>query len=131
MAIFKILGTTDAVNACDCCGKSNLKFTFEVDRDGETVHYGSTCVTKHTGRPLRVINKEIEAAIDAKKAAASKKFHAAPEYLAERAKIAEARRLNLRPGREFADHSRAEMLAAQAVQRAIAAEFGLEVWQVR
>ena len=41
---FKILGITDAVHTCDCCGKKNLKKAVELETpDGETVHYGTDC----------------------------------------------------------------------------------------
>jgi hypothetical protein len=55
----KQLGTDDSVNTCDCCGKTGLKFTFAVELDsGEVVHYGSTCVTRHTGRTRAQIESE-------------------------------------------------------------------------
>jgi hypothetical protein len=57
----KIIGTDDSVNACECCGKSNLKFTFAVEVDGEVLHYGSTCVTKWTGRTFIQAKNEIAA----------------------------------------------------------------------
>lgn len=41
---FKILGITDAVHTCDCCGKKNLKKAVELETpDGEAVHYGTDC----------------------------------------------------------------------------------------
>lgn len=40
----KILGITDAITVCDCCGKSNLKKTVELETAaGEIVHYGCDC----------------------------------------------------------------------------------------
>ena len=47
----KVLGITDEVTTCDCCGKPNLKRTFAIETDsGEILHYGSTCVTRIYGK---------------------------------------------------------------------------------
>lgn len=45
----KIIGFTDSVNECDCCGKSGLKGTFCVEIDGNEFYYGSTCAFKKHG----------------------------------------------------------------------------------
>ena len=41
--MFKILGITDDVTTCDCCGKTNLKKTVVLDNGSETVFYGVDC----------------------------------------------------------------------------------------
>jgi hypothetical protein len=41
--MFKVLGTTDEITTCDCCGRKNLKCTVALDKDGEIVHYGRDC----------------------------------------------------------------------------------------
>lgn len=47
----KVLGYTDEITACDCCGKSNLRGTFGVETDaGDVLHYGSVCVNKVYGK---------------------------------------------------------------------------------
>lgn len=47
----KVLGYTDEVTTCDCCGKRNLKGSFAIETDGgETIYYGSVCVNKIYGR---------------------------------------------------------------------------------
>jgi hypothetical protein len=47
----RVLGWTDAVTACDCCGKKNIKGTFGVEADdGATLFYGSVCVRKTYGK---------------------------------------------------------------------------------
>jgi hypothetical protein len=47
----KVLGFSDEVTVCDCCGKTNLSGTFGVETDdGETLHYGSVCVNKVYGK---------------------------------------------------------------------------------
>lgn len=40
----KILGITDEVNTCDCCGRTNLKKTVAMEFEaGGMVHYGTDC----------------------------------------------------------------------------------------
>jgi len=40
----RIVGTSDDVNACDCCGRSDLKRTVAImNADGEVNHFGTTC----------------------------------------------------------------------------------------
>lgn len=47
----KVLGFTDEVTTCDCCGKRNLKGSFAIETDaGDTVFYGSVCVNKVYGK---------------------------------------------------------------------------------
>lgn len=43
-----ILGTTDSVTTCDCCGKTNLKRTVVIDDPtaGGARYYGTTCAAK-------------------------------------------------------------------------------------
>ena len=41
---FKILGITDAVHTCDCCGKKNLKKAVELENpEGDIVFFGTDC----------------------------------------------------------------------------------------
>lgn len=42
----KIIGYTDQINECECCGKSKLKGTFCLEIDGVERYYGSTCAFK-------------------------------------------------------------------------------------
>lgn len=42
--IMRIVGHTDEITVCDCCGKKNLKSTVALERaDGEVVFYGRDC----------------------------------------------------------------------------------------
>ena len=56
----RILGITDAITTCDCCGKSNLKRTVGIElSNGEQVHYGVDCASKtmrqsYMGKTLKV-----------------------------------------------------------------------------
>lgn len=40
---FKILGITDERTACECCGKTGLKKTVALDKDGVVVYFGTDC----------------------------------------------------------------------------------------
>lgn len=44
-----IIGFTDSINECDCCGKTDLKGTFCVEVDGDEFYYGSVCAFKEYG----------------------------------------------------------------------------------
>jgi hypothetical protein len=44
-----IIGYTDSINECDCCGKTNLKGTYCIDLDGVELYYGSVCAFKNHG----------------------------------------------------------------------------------
>jgi len=128
--MFKILGTDDAVNACDCCGKSNLKSTVIVDVDGEILHYGSVCATRHT----KLTSSEIKAAIklesDGRIESARKMYKNSPEAIAAEVTLAQANRQGVKPGKDFFEFCRITNDAAQLVARKIAAEFSVEVYQV-
>ena len=128
--MFKILGTDDAVNTCDCCGKSNLKATVIVEVDGEVLHYGSVCATRHTKLTGKEIKHAIKSAEDGRKAAAQKAYRASVEYATAAAKMNQAHRQGIKPGREFMEFCKATNDAADAIARKIAAEFGVEVHQV-
>jgi hypothetical protein len=43
MTSIKILGISDEVLTCGCCGKSNLKRTVALDIDGDVAYYGTDC----------------------------------------------------------------------------------------
>lgn len=42
----KILGYTDEITTCDCCGKVDLKGTYAIDFEGDIAYYGSVCAFK-------------------------------------------------------------------------------------
>lgn len=64
MARFEVLGISDEVTACDCCGKSNLKRTVCIhdNESGETKYFGTTCATA----PVKGfgVDKEVKEAIN-------------------------------------------------------------------
>lgn len=60
--MFKAMQIDDSVSTCDCCGKTGLKSTVLMfnSETGEEVHFGSVCATRHSGRKIGVIQKEID-----------------------------------------------------------------------
>lgn len=57
---FKIIGFTNSVNECDCCGKIRLKGTYCIEIDGNEFYYGSTCASKNINISSDEIKKEIK-----------------------------------------------------------------------
>jgi ribosome-binding protein aMBF1 (putative translation factor) len=45
----KIIGFTDQITECECCGKTNLKGTYCLEIDGTELYYGSSCAFKAHG----------------------------------------------------------------------------------
>ena len=121
----RALGIDDSVTVCDCCGKSGLKstVTMELD-DGEIVHYGSTCAARNTGKAPKVINSEIRQEAERVRAAIAAAERVHPACSAYQAKLQDAYRLNIRPGREFMEFVHVEATADQAARGEIARSFG-------
>lgn len=130
----RALGTDDSITTCDCCGKSNLKFTVTIELDdGEHVHYGQVCARRNTGKDQRTITGEIRAAEQARVAAARAEFVASPEYVAERARFAEREELARATGQRMLGRAAAEFVrevtdAAMAARQSIAAKHNVGVW---
>lgn len=61
---YRILGISDEVNTCDCCGRSNLKATVEIlfDDADEPLYYGRTCAARHVHVKVVEIDRGIRAA---------------------------------------------------------------------
>jgi len=129
--MFKILGTDDAVNTCDCCGKTNLKATVIVEVNGEILHYGSVCATRHTGLNSKEIKVAIQTEVDGRKLAAQKAYRNSREHIAMQVKQDQAHRQGVKPGRPFMEFCRAEQESAATKAREVAQEYGLEAWQVQ
>lgn len=81
MMKYRYLGITDERDACDCCGRTNLKRTVVLDIDGEVVYFGTTCAARALKVPAAEVRKGAKRAQDEKDAAAR----------AERQAIAEAK----------------------------------------
>ena len=125
-----ILGTDDSVTTCDCCGKSNLKSTIIVSVDGEVMHYGSTCATRHTGMRHPEIARALQTVEANKIAAARAEFMKSTEYLQYTAKLHQAHRAKIQAGKAFMEYCSVECDAAESKQREIAAAHGLQAYQI-
>ena len=125
----KALGTDDSITTCDCCGKSNLKFTVTIELDdGELVHYGQVCAQRNTGKDRKTINQEIRAAEQIAISAAKREYLATPECQAERERFA-IRPRNLL-GMEAVEFIREARDAAWSVRELICARHGVGVWSL-
>jgi len=59
-ANIKIIGFTDKVNECDCCGKTGLKGTYCISIEGNELYYGVSCASNVTKYTTEVIKKEVK-----------------------------------------------------------------------
>lgn len=82
---FKILAIVDDVNACDCCGKSNLQKTVAIENSetGEVKYFGTTCALQPV-KGFGIEKKEMAKAIDRYKAAQSQLWARARKIYVER-----------------------------------------------
>jgi hypothetical protein len=86
---FRIVGTTDEVTSCDCCGKTELKSTvelWELDADGndlgdQPVYFGVTCAARAMRREVKEVRRDVRTADQVREAAAR-----AAKYAAEKAR---------------------------------------------
>ncbi len=64
MKKFQIMGVTDEVTTCDCCGRANLKRTvcLRSVEDAEDVFYGTQCAAVAMKIPAADVRKGITAA---------------------------------------------------------------------
>jgi hypothetical protein len=135
-ALFKVLGYDDGVHICDCCGKADLKGTFGIEmiESGEILNYGSVCVTRNTGRPMKELNAMARAYEAERIAAAVAEYRATPEYAASEAKFKQAREMQKADrhfiGAQFKAFVLAESDAANAVRKSIAQKHKVAVYQI-
>jgi hypothetical protein len=121
----KALKTDDSVNTCDCCGRSNLKFTVLVELDnGELANYGSTCASRNTSKSPKVINAEIKQyQIDAIKSAKH-------EYQSSSVFVAYLSRLLNRPrtlvGRSAFDFIKNEYFACEQLKSELSVKYSIK-----
>jgi hypothetical protein len=128
----RALGTDDSVNTCDCCGKTDLKFTVAIELDnGEIVHYGQVCAGRNTGKTRPQINAEIKSEAARILDAARTEFRGSDEYVAYVARLAE-RNLNraILPGVASMEYVHEAAEAEDAARRRIASKFGLHPYQL-
>lgn len=125
----KVLGWTDEVTVCDCCGKSDLSGTFGVELDdGVVVHYGSVCAKRNTG-----IKNPAKAAKDyenERAEAARREYLSSPEYRAYFHRQEQGHALKIIPGREFKAFMHEVAEADYAAKVRIAAAHNVPAWRV-
>ena len=71
MKAYKMIGITDEVTSCDCCGRTDLKRTIVLERqeDGVIVYFGSQCGARATGWATKEFTKAAkDAQIERRKA---------------------------------------------------------------
>lgn len=125
----KILGIDDAVNTCECCGKTGLKATVVVERDGSIFHYGSVCATKHTGFSSREIRMQAEDAEKVRISEAKKEYQSTPEFVALQNAISTAHIQKVPPGKSFKQAIEPYLQPARLVANRIAAKWQVEAFQ--
>lgn len=79
----KILGFTESITTCDCCGKAELKGTYAIQNaeTGDINYYGSVCAFKVYNLTTKVLKEGVKAAeLEAIKAAKAE-YIATPEYV--------------------------------------------------
>ncbi len=57
---FKIIGFTDKVNECDCCGRTELKGTYCISIDSNELYYGVTCAANAVGSTSKDIKEQVK-----------------------------------------------------------------------
>lgn len=82
-----IIGYTDSIQECECCGKINLKGTYCLDINGDEFYYGSVCAFKNHGITLDEQKKMKSDFTKTQKNAALYNLHIAPINLEMSAKL--------------------------------------------
>lgn len=126
MPSFKTLAIVDDVHTCDCCGKTNLKSTVAMEgEDGEIVHFGSVCATRHSGRDSATIKNEAREAYAAKTAVARAEYERHPARIAYETRIMQANRERIPVGRPFREFVGNFADAEREARVAINAKYGV------
>jgi len=72
---------TDSVNTCDCCGKTDLKGTYQViDENMNDFYYGSTCVKRNLNITQSELTKRINEDLKNRTLSANKEFYSSDIY---------------------------------------------------
>jgi hypothetical protein len=123
---FKILGSTDEITTCDCCGKPNLKATWAVEmtETGEILHYGSVCVTRNTG--IKNPASDAKTYHNERMKLAQIKLRQSDEHRAKEARFAVRNNMKMLPGMEAFEFVREVCSAYDRKVAELKAEFSLE-----
>jgi hypothetical protein len=61
---YRILGSTEEVTTCHCCGRENLKKTVALDDyEGNVTYYGETCAAKAMEMKVTEFKKEYTSSV--------------------------------------------------------------------
>lgn len=120
----RALGLDDSVTTCDCCGRSDLKFTVTIELEGgEIAHYGQVCARRNTGRTQAQLNNDIKEELTRRVEAARKEYTSTEEYRALLQKMTDRNRLPWsdprRCGRESYPFIEREDAAASRILREV------------
>jgi hypothetical protein len=89
---YRVLGTTDDVTTCECCGRADLKgtvalqWTLDGEDVGGPVFFGCVCAARAVGEPAKAIKAAAKSADDEKAARVQRardRLHAARMTLCE------------------------------------------------
>jgi hypothetical protein len=126
MTTYKTLAIVNDVSICDCCGKSNLLRTVAMERDdGEILHFGTVCATRHSGRSEKDIKSEAATELYKLKEKARSEMQSSMEEAYAQARMAKATHEGIRPGKPFMEFCKAENAAAAVKRAEIAAKYNL------
>lgn len=61
---FRVIGTTDEITSCDCCGRRDLRSTVALadTESGDVVHYGVTCAARAMRQDVAQVRRQVSAA---------------------------------------------------------------------
>lgn len=118
---FRAVGTDDAVNSCDCCGRKDLKYTVIMlnDETGDVVHFGSTCAVRNSGKAQKFLTAEI----DQNQRAAQAELDRSEEKAALEAARERARAQRIPLGKPFLAATQPELDAYNARGKEIAERY--------
>jgi len=120
----KALGTDDSINTCDCCGRTELKFTVLIELDdGEIVNYGQVCAGRNTGKTRPQMNAEMKSARAQAIEAARKEWFTSEAYAAEEARFQERAKLKMMPGKDAMEFVREAVESGRIAREAIASKY--------
>lgn len=76
---YTVIGSTDDVDACDCCGRKGLKKTIVLrpDNSTEVVYFGTSCAALAMKRTAKEIKALVRVAEDADRAARERAYREA------------------------------------------------------
>lgn len=70
--MMRILGVSDEVDACECCGRQKLKRTIALELpDGSATYYGTSCAAQALGWEAKTVRAEARKAQQVKDDAAA------------------------------------------------------------